>query len=259
VGNLQKVKDRIAGGGVALGVFVTISDSCVSEMVGYAGYDFVWIDAEHAPLDRREIFLHIVAAQGAGAAAFVRVPGVDPHTIKAILDMGPDGVIFPFIDSAEKAELAVRSCLYPPRGMRGQGPVRAIRYGIDNEGEYIGRSGSLVWKILQIENEEGYKHVDEILAVPGIDSMFVGPADLGRSVDHLPEPQKSARVNEMVEDMARKFKAKKIISGTATGSTPEAVGKCVARGFGWLAVSQDARLISGPLVENLKKIRSQYK
>lgn len=258
MGNLQKIKDHVAGGGVALGVFVTIADSCISEMVGCAGYDFVWIDAEHAPLDRREIFLHIMAAQGAGAAAFVRVPGVDPFTVKSVLDMGPDGIIFPFIDSAEKARLAVQSCLYPPQGIRGQGPLRAIRYGIDDEGAYIGRAGSLVWKILQIENEEGFKHVDEILAVPGIDSMFVGPADLGRSVD-LPEPQKSARVNEMVDEMTRKFKAKGIVSGTATGSTPEAVGRCVARGFSWLAVSQDARLISGPLCENLKRIRSKYR
>jgi 2-keto-3-deoxy-L-rhamnonate aldolase RhmA len=258
VGNLQKLKDKIANGGICFGIMVTITDCCVSEMIGYAGYDFAWIDTEHGALDRREIFHHILAAQAAGAAAFVRVPGTDPTHVKAILDMGPDGIIFPFVNNAERAEEAVKACLYPPKGMRGQGPIRAIKYGIDDENEYIKHHDELVWKICQIETEEGYNNLDEIMKVEGIDSLFVGPADLGRSIT-LPEPEKSKRIGEIMEDLPRRIKQNGMIVGTGCGPSPEDVAKTVGHGYSWMFVGQDARLISDPLVKNLKKLKEIYK
>ena len=135
---VDRIREKIAAGKLVKGFFLNMADPMVSEMAGYIGYDYVWIDAEHGPLDRQEIFHHIVAAQGAGCAAFVRVPGVDAKAMKAILDMGPDGIIFPFINNAEVAKEAVRSCSYPDHGgVRGQGPIRAIRYGLIDEDEYI--------------------------------------------------------------------------------------------------------------------------
>jgi len=258
MGNLQKLKDKIANGGTCFGILVTIADCCISEMVGYAGYDFVWLDTEHGALGRREIFHHVIAAQSAGAAVFVRVPGTDPTHVKAILDMGADGIIFPFVNTVARAEEAVRACLYPPDGMRGQGPIRAIKYGIDDESEYIKNSDKSVWKILQIETEEGYNNLEEIMKVKGVDSLFVGPADLRRSIQ-LPEPEKSKKFDEIMEDMSVRLKKSGIIMGTATGSTVEDVAKCVNHGYNWMFVAQDARLISGPLCENLKKLRKVYK
>ena len=83
----DRIREKIAAGKLVKGFFLNMADPMVSEMAGYIGYDYVWIDAEHGPLDRQEIFHHIVAAQGAGCAAFVRVPGVDAKAMKAILDM----------------------------------------------------------------------------------------------------------------------------------------------------------------------------
>ena len=256
--NLEKMKNKISNGGTCFGILVSIADCGISEMVGAAGYDFVWIDTEHAPLDRREVYHHVIAAQSAGAAAFVRVPGTDPTHVKTYLDMGADGIIFPFVNTAERAKEAVRACLYPPDGMRGQGPIRAMRYGIDSEEEYIAHSKQSAWKIMQIETEEGYENLDEIMAVPGIDSFFVGPGDLGRSI-LLPEPQKSARFNAIMEDIPERLNAKGYITGTASGSAVEGVGKCIQRGYKWMFVSQDIRLISDPLVSNLKRLREAYK
>ena len=103
-------------------------------MAGYIGYDYVWIDAEHGPLDRQEIFHHIVAAQGRAVPHLSECREWIAKAMKAILDMGPDGIIFPFTNSAEVAKEAVRSCSYPDYGgVRGQGPIRAIRYGLINE------------------------------------------------------------------------------------------------------------------------------
>ena len=96
---VEALKKKMDQGKLLKGFFLTMADPAVSEIGGYAGYDYVWIDAEHAPLGRQEILRHIMAAQGSGCAAFVRVPGSDPSQMKAILDMGPDGVIFPFTNN----------------------------------------------------------------------------------------------------------------------------------------------------------------
>ena len=180
---IEAIKAKMDAGKLVKGFFLTMPDPMVGEMAGYAGYDYVWIDAEHGPLGRKEILEIIMAAQGAGCAAIVRVPGNDRTLMKAILDMGPDGVIFPFTNTKEIAEEAVRACSYPDEGgVRGQGPIRAIRYGLDDEGEYIKHAYEKVFKICQIETLEGYENLDEILSVNGIDSLFIGAADLSRSI-----------------------------------------------------------------------------
>ena len=93
----ERLAQKMEKGGFAVGFAVTLAEPALSEMAGCAGYDFVFVDAEHSPLDRRDVFQHIMAAQGAGAAALVRVRAAEPAMLKAILDMGPDGVIFPFV------------------------------------------------------------------------------------------------------------------------------------------------------------------
>ena len=246
MGNLHKIKQKIAEKKPVIGLFVTMADITVSEMAGWAGFDFVWLDSEHAPLDRREILQHIIAAQGAGISAFVRVPGVDPDTVKAILDMGPDGVIFPFIDSGRKAQLAVQSCQYPPKGIRGQGPVRAIRYGLDDEEYYIQNFEHDFWKILQVENMTGYENLDEILATPGFDSLFIGQADLGRSMNLSGDARQEA-MKQTVDDICRRAASIGLIVGTAAGYKTADLQALQHQGIQWMAVAQDSRLLSGAM------------
>jgi 2-keto-3-deoxy-L-rhamnonate aldolase RhmA len=256
---INKFRDRIANGGQCFGIYVTIADSCISEMAGMAGYDFVWICTEHTAFDKKEIFQHVLAAQSAGAAAFVRMKGVDPTDVKAMLDMGADGILFPMVESAEQAERAVKACMFPPEGMRGGGPIRALRYGIDNEPEYLAKANKDIWKVIIIETEEGYKHLDEIMEVKGIDSIFIGAGDLRLSLSRLPEPERSITTDKYVVDIANRLNAKGIVSGTGSSAKVEDIAKHVSRGFSWFFVSQDARLISVPMVENLKKLREVFK
>lgn len=164
------------------------------------------LNAEHGPLGRQEILHHIMAAQGSGCAAFVRVPGIDRTMLKAILDMGPDGIIFPFTNSGEIAKEAVRACSYPDfGGVRGQGPIRAIRYGLADEGKYIEGAYEKVLKIAQIETMEGYENLDEILEVDGIDSLFIGAADLSRSIRARND---ETDLNTVYEDICRRVRRK---------------------------------------------------
>ena len=149
----ERLAQKMEKGGFAVGFAVTLAEPALSEMAGCAGYDFVFVDAEHSPLDRRDVFQHIMAAQGAGAAALVRVRAAEPAMLKAILDMGPDGVIFPFVHNADTARLAVAACTYPDgpyQGVRGQGPMRAVRYGFGEEAAYLAAPENYLLKLCRL-------------------------------------------------------------------------------------------------------------
>lgn len=251
---VEKIKEKIAAGKLVKGFFLNMADPMVSEMAGYIGYDYVWIDAEHGPLDRQEIFHHIVAAQGSGCAAFVRVPGVDAKAMKAILDMGPDGIIFPFTNNAEVAREAVSSCAYPEDGgIRGQGPIRAIHYGLINEDEYIATAYDRVLKIMQIETVEGYENLDEIMEVKGIDSLFIGAADLGRSIKGQ-TGKKKYELQELYDDICSRVRAKGLILGAAIGASKEDAAKAMGKGIQWVVFGQDARILADGLKHNFDEL-----
>lgn len=249
---LTSIRDKIAKGKLVKGFFLTMSDPIVGEMAGYAGYDYVWIDAEHAPLGRPEILHHIMAAQGSGCAAFVRVPGIDRTMLKAILDMGPDGIIFPFTNSKEIAQEEVRACSYPDTGgVRGQGPIRAIRYGLDDENEYLKEAYGKVWKIAQIETMEGYEALDEILTVDGIDSLFIGAADLTRSIKGR---NNGTDLDTVYQDICRRVRQTGKYLGAAIGATKEDAKRVKGLGVQWVVFGQDARALAGALKSNLDEI-----
>lgn len=253
---IENFRNKIKKGETPFGLFITMSELSVCEMAGLAGYDFVWIDAEHGPLDRREIFGMIMAAQSAGAAAFVRVPGADPYIVKAILDMGPDGIIFPFVNNGEIAKRAIQSCCYPPDGIRGQGPIRAIQYGLQDEGEYIKDHKSRTLRICQIETVEGYENLDEIMAVENIDSLFIGAADLSRSIGGK-YPNGEKNLQEIYDDICRRVRDRGIILGAASGVTRQDVLPLIEKGVQWLVCGQDARILSGGMRDNLRNLRGE--
>lgn len=148
-------------------------------------YDFIWVDWEHTWLDRRDIVDALIACRAGGAPAIVRVPWNDPVLAKPILEMGPDGIIFPQIHDVEEAKLAIASCTYPPEGIRGWGPGRAVGYGDLPALKYIEETPERIFKILQVENLECIDHLDEILELKGMDCLCVGPMDLSASVGRL--------------------------------------------------------------------------
>ena len=252
--NLIKLREKLKQGKLVKGFFLTMSECIVSEIAGLAGYDYVWIDAEHGPLDRQEILHHIIAAQGSGCCAFVRVPVADPSILKAILDMGPDGIIFPFVNNKEIAQRAVASCHYPKDGGgRGQGPIRAIQYGLADEMEYIEHSSEEVFKIMQIETLEGYKNLDEIMEVPGIDSMFIGAADLSRSIEGDDSGQ--YELGQVYDDICRRVREKGLHLGVAIGPTKEDAKRVMDKGAQWVVFGQDARALAMGLKANLEQLK----
>jgi len=129
ISNYDKFTARIRSGKISIGLVITLNDLTVSELAGEAGYDFTWIDMEHAPLTIESVMQHIIALKGTDCAPLVRVPWNKAEVIKPVLDLAPAGIIIPMVNSAEEARAAVQACRYPLTGIRGCGVRRATRYG----------------------------------------------------------------------------------------------------------------------------------
>jgi 4-hydroxy-2-oxoheptanedioate aldolase len=175
------LKARLASGRPCYGTWLHTASPAVAEMVGYVGLDFVIIDLEHGPGDVDAAAQMMRAMAGGDTTPMIRVPSGDPIFLKRIVDAGAQTLLIPMVNSAEEARRIVDACLYPPRGQRGEASVvvRASRYGLIED--YVERAHDEMLIVPQIETVEAVAHAGEIAAVPGIDMVFIGPADLAGS------------------------------------------------------------------------------
>ena len=243
--NLSRVRDKVLRGELVIGSHVATSDPVTSEIISAAGFDFVWIDWEHGALDRKDINLHIMAVRGQGAAPFVRVPWNDPVLVKPILDMGPAAVVFPFVNTAAEAEQAVASCRYPPNGVRGFAPIRAIGYGTMEIRDYLDRARTEPWVIVQIEQIDAVENVEEIIAVEGVDTIVIGASDLSGSMGLLSEVRHPS-VMEVLDHIADICNRAGFPFGASLLWSEDNVRDWIRRGVNWIGVDNDVSyLING--------------
>jgi len=255
INNLEKFRKKL-GKELCLGMVVTLTDHVVSEVAGDAGFDFTWIDMEHAALNIETTMAHVMALRGTECAPFVRVPVNEPWVIKTVLDIAPAAVIIPMVNSAEEAKAAVAACKYPPIGGRGCGVRRATGYGAMAFDDYLKVSESEPMVIIQIEHIDAVNNLDEILKVPGIDSICVGPCDLSGSMGKLNQLE-DPEVNAVIDEICRKTREAGISLGTA-GLSQES---CIKRGIQWVAVGSDCGMIAGTgrdIVSNKVKTSGIY-
>ena len=182
INNLEKFLAKIGRGETPLGCCITFTDPAVTELACEAGFDFVWIDGEHGEFDRTGAMLHLMSVKGTDAASFYRVPACDHTEIKRIIDFAPAGIIVPMVMNGDDARRAVAACRYPPEGNRGCGFRRGVGYGARDFGAYWEQAKSDPLVIIQLEHVEAVRNLDEILAVPGVGSIVVGPYDLSASM-----------------------------------------------------------------------------
>lgn len=180
--NLSNITNKLAAGGLAVGSHVAFDSPFLTEMIAGAGFDFIWIDAEHGALDKKDIQTHLLACRAAGAAGFVRVPANESNWIKGVLDMGADGIIIPMVNTVEDARAAASATHYPPEGIRGMGLRRACNYGIWSRDNYVENLERHVWTVAQIEHVMAVSQLEEIAAVPGINAFVIGPNDFAMSL-----------------------------------------------------------------------------
>ncbi len=173
-------RQRLAGGELLLGTMLTIPAPEVAEMIAKCGFDWLFMDGEHAPLSILD-WQRQVQAVGGRSASILRVPEASERDIKKALDLGVDGIIAPQVNSAEQAARVVDWCKYPPRGKRGVGLARAQGYGLDFA-DYMENANDRVAVIVQAEHIDAVENIERIAAVDGLDCIFIGPYDLSASM-----------------------------------------------------------------------------
>lgn len=173
----------------AYGTFLNAGSIVVADVLSAVGYDCLMIDGEHSPVGYETAMALTIACQGRGTAALMRIADRDPALMKRALDLGVDGVMVPMVSSAEEARAAVASFRYPPEGIRGMaaGVVRASGYG-HRVADYLATGRHEPILILQVETPGAVEAIDEIVAVDGVDMLFIGPFDLSANLGHLGQP-----------------------------------------------------------------------
>jgi 4-hydroxy-2-oxoheptanedioate aldolase len=180
-------KAALRAGQVQIGIWNSLSDPTVAELLAGCGYDWMVFDTEHSTVGPNEVisFLRTVAPYPVGPV--VRPGWNDPVEIKKLLDAGAQTLLIPYIQSAEEARSAVAAVTYPPKGMRGvAGITRATRYGA--VADYATRASEEICLLVQVETREALLQLKEIAQVPGVDGVFFGPADLAASLGYPGQP-----------------------------------------------------------------------
>jgi len=250
--NAQKFTDKIARGQICLGTAITFTDPTVTEAV-CSFLDFVWIDMEHNALSLETVQGHIMATKGSDSAPLVRVPWNDPVLIKPVLDVGAAGVIVPMVRTGEEARRAVEACRYPPEGIRGIGPRRPY-YGQIDFREFWKKANATLLTILQIEHIDAVNNLDQILTVPGIGSLVLGPMDLSASMGHTGEPQ-HPDVLRAIDTIVSKARLAGIPVGVGSSAEPETLTKWVEKGVHWLQMGNDYTLMLTALQQTSNTVR----
>lgn len=183
--NVNLLRKRIEEKRKILGTLVSLTDPCLCEIFGNVGYDCIWIDTEHTYMDARDVLCHLNAARSVGVPAVVRLPQNDLTSTKRVLEMGPDGVIFPMMRSADEIREAIGRTLYPPLGTRGFGPMRAIGYGELSADKYVREDSLELCRFVQLEHIDALNALDEIAEIPYVDGFIFGPNDLSGSLGEM--------------------------------------------------------------------------
>jgi 4-hydroxy-2-oxoheptanedioate aldolase len=226
------------------------------EVIGYSGFDFIFLDCEHTPLSVDSTLEHIIrSADVAGISVVLRVKGNDEHMIRNALEMGADGVVIPHLKTSSEAEKAVQAAKFPPQGIRGaSAEVRSAQYGLGNFDweHYVRKSNEDTVIIGLAEDREFFENIDEILSVDGLDMIDIGPTDLAMSMG-LPLLYKTdfPEIQEALDMLIVKSKEKhKSLMFPAIPPTLEQAQKLVAKGIRAIILGND--------LGSLKKVCQQY-
>jgi len=255
---LDKLRQKLASGKPALGSVIFSNEPSIVELMGANGCEWLWIDTEHSWKDKSDVFSSLVAARAAGVPAFVRIPWNDPILAKPILDMAPDGLIFPFINSAKEAEAAISSMMYPPKGIRGFAAVRPMGYGTIPLNEYLNTVDKDLFHIVQVEHVNAVNNIDEICRVDGIDCLMFGPMDLSASygvLGQLNHPTVVTALDKVCE-AAHKHN---ITLGCSIGYNRASMDDWLKRGIKLLSAGVDITILSGAMANIAKDFEAACK
>ncbi|SPA01595.1 Aldolase [Cupriavidus taiwanensis] len=217
----NRLKAALADGRDVFGLINSLPLPLMTEMIGYAGFDFVILDLEHVGVNPQTLENMIRAAECAGTTALVRVPEAAPDIILRVLDAGAQGIVVPHVCSRGTADLAVHSARYHPLGKRGIAGGRTTGFGTLALPEYMERANRELMVVAMIEDRAGVEAIEEIVAVPGIDMVLEGAIDLSQSLG-VPADAQHPTVQAAIRRIAQACQA----GGVPFRAIPRAAGQC---------------------------------
>ena len=254
-------KQQLRAGAPKLGLFLNSHSPTVAEQLAHSGYDWLLVDTQHGPMGNESLSGMLAGIANGGAKSLVRVGGyTDRAGIQQSLDMGADGVLVPYINSAEEARAAVSCCRYPTAGTRSvYFPQRSM-----NKGGLLGYAGAAndnVIVALQVETADCIRNIDAIAAVPGVDMLFLGQNDLCMSMGlyekyQFPDMYTSPELGEATNKLIAAAKKHDIILGIFLFGTSR-VGEFLEKGFRFISVGNDLHHIltqAGAYVKDVEAI-----
>lgn len=239
----NKIKEMWkAGKSSSLG-WLSIPNTFTAEMMARQGFDALCVDLQHGVSEMSDVLPMLQAISQTDTVPFVRVAWNDPAAIMKALDLGAYGIIVPLVNNAEEAAKAVAACRYSPTGMRSSGPVRAMHYGGAN---YFEEANDQIIVMAMIETKEGLANLDAICATPGLDAVYIGPADLSYALDMPPRPDNPDPVHLATCDKIRDTAHKHGIKAVMHCAGGDFAAGALNRGFDMVMLTSDlACMIAG--------------
>jgi 4-hydroxy-2-oxoheptanedioate aldolase len=245
------VKRAWRDGQTTYGAWLSIPSSFSAEVMAHMGYDYVCVDMQHGVVDYQTAVTMLQAISTTAAMPFVRVPWNEPGIIGKVLDAGAYGVVIPLVNSRAEAEAALGACRYAPRGYRSFGPVRAAYYA---GADYAARANDEIACIVMIETKRAIEQIDDILSVPGIDAVYVGPADLSLTLGLAPSMwHDDASFQDARRAIAEACRRHGIAAGIHASAT--LAPKHVEAGYQMITISSDTGSMAAQAAQDVRSVR----
>lgn len=249
----NKLREIWARGEAVVNGWLSVPNGFSAETMAHQGWDSLTVDLQHGVIDYQVAATMLTAISTTDTVPVTRVPWLDPSHLMKVLDAGAYGVICPMINSGEDAEKLVAYTRYPPVGTRSFGPIRGLLYGGP---DYPQHANDTIVVFAMIETRQGLDNLDDILATPGIDAVYVGPSDLSLALGcHPTFDDVDPPAAEAIEMIAAKAKEHGKIAGIHNG-TPEFALKRIKLGYRFVTISSDARLMASGSQQALSAMRS---
>ena len=249
----NRLKEIFKSGKSAVNGWLQIPNSFTAELMANQSWDSLTLDMQHGVIDYPNAVGMLQAISSTKVVPLARVNWNEPGQIMKILDAGAYGIICPMVSNKKEAENFVKACMYPPDGYRSYGPIRGLVYGGP---DYADEANNEILRFAMIETKESLENLDEIMKTPGLDGIYIGPADLSLAIGEKPSFDKPEGdpVYEVIMKILDHAKKNKIIAGIQN-EQPEYAEKMINKGFQLVTIGSDQRYMTGASKAALNKLK----